>query len=83
MLHYFDNMKKGQITEEMLLSEFRNYITDHQADSDYARVVSLLSNLLDDIDHWLPSMINMYCHCTNDTTNRDFLMIIEYLHYIY
>lgn len=70
MLHYYDSMRNGIITEEELLTEFRKYITDHQNDPNHTKGVSLLTNLINDIDHWLPSMINMYDHCGNDTTNR-------------
>lgn len=39
MLHYYDRMQNWIITEEKLLTEFRNYITDHQNDKDHTNGV--------------------------------------------
>lgn len=70
ILHLYDNMRNGVISEEELINEFRKYITNHRDDEKYAKAVNLLITLLEEVDHWLPSMINIYNHCGNDTTNR-------------
>ena len=51
MLHLYDSMRNGVISEEELLSEFRKFITDHRDDEKFSKGVGLLTNILEEVDH--------------------------------
>lgn len=63
-------MRIGLITEEEPLAIFRNYITNKQNDKGYAKSISFLSNLSNNINYWLPSMICICNHRCNETINK-------------
>ena len=63
-------MKFGEITEEQLLKEFRNYIDENNENDRFSKGVHLLETLLNETEHWLPSTIKYYTYEDKTTTNR-------------
>lgn len=70
MFKFYIQMRKEIISEDDLLDKFREYIRKHNDDPNYSKANNLLKTLLKEIDHWLPSKIDIYEHCDTDTTNR-------------
>lgn len=70
ILYFYTQMRKGIISEKELIQEFCKYINKHLNDARYARGVHLLSNLIKEREHWMPSEIDSVEHFYNDSTNR-------------
>lgn len=59
-------MKRGQVTEAEFLSTCTEYATSNAT----TKSGKFIAKLLEERDHWLPTLINPLGHCDNDTTNR-------------
>ena len=66
MFYYYQQMINEQLSEEMMLAKFNNYIIENP-DSQGA---NLLITLISEKEHWLPSIIQNYMHLKNTTSNR-------------
>ena len=66
MYHLYEKMRSLEITED----EFIRACEKHIKDNSQKKSARFLNKLLREKDHWLPSSISRYIHCSNDTSNR-------------
>lgn len=62
----YSKMKRGQVSEH----EFLSICTEYSTSATGTKPGRFIAKLLDEKDHWLPTLINPLGHCDNDTTNR-------------